>query len=83
MIQLLLNDPRIHTALEDQNGGTPLWYAACFGRREVIMGLIASGRDLGDVENKKGKHSDREYYTVLEIARREKRHEVVSFSGEI
>jgi len=54
-------------------------YAACFGIHEVIERLIASGRDLGDVENKKGKNwRDGNEYTALEIARVEKRTEVAS-----
>jgi len=45
----------------------------------VVQWLIASGRDLGDFQNKKGKcpWSDDDY-TALEIARDYKRTEVVS-----
>ena len=46
---------------------------------EVIEAFIASGRDLGDIENKKGKYSwDYKYYTALEIARKFEKREVVS-----
>ena len=43
----------------------------------MIEWLIASGRDLGDIENKKGKVDYGNNYTVLEIAR-ENKTEVVS-----
>ena len=59
------------------NGCTPLWWASRLEYAEVIEWLIASGRDLGDL-NKKGKRWDRKYYTALEIAREENESEVVS-----
>ena len=40
--------------------------------------LIARGRDLGDIENQKGKHWDGKNYSALEIARRNRKTEVVS-----
>ena len=42
------------------------------------MSLIASGRDLGDVENKKGNDWDGIDYTAMEIAREENKTEAVS-----
>jgi len=77
-VRLLLKDPRVDIILEDDNGRTPLWWASSNGNREVIEWLIASGRDLGDVRNKKGKDWDDKEYTALEIASEYERTEVVS-----
>ena len=44
----------------------------------MIEWLVASGRDLGDIENKKGRHWDGNRYTALEIAREENKTEVMS-----
>ena len=52
VVRLLLKDPRVDVTL-DSDYGTPLWYASCEGKHEVIEWLIASGRDLGDIEEKK------------------------------
>ena len=49
--------------------------------RKAIQWLVASGRDLGDIKNKKGKNWDGEgwkEYTSLEIARKHRRSEVAS-----
>ena len=54
VVRLLLKDPRVDVTLDDNRGRTPLWRASQYGNREVIEWLIASGRDLGDVKNKKG-----------------------------
>ena len=71
VIQVLLKDPRVDVTLDDHSGCTPLWHASCNGEHEVIGWLIASGRDLGDIKNKKGKYwKDGEEYTALEIARK-------------
>ena len=45
-------------------------YVSLYGEVEMVERFIASGRDLGDVKNKKGKdwNGDQEY-TVLEAAR--------------
>jgi len=40
--------------------------------------VIASGRDLGDIKNKKGKWVEDEDYTALEIARKRNMNEAVS-----
>jgi len=67
VVRLLLEDPRVDITLENENGYTPLWWASCKERHEVIEWLIASGRDLGDLNKKRnwrGKDS-----TALEIAR--------------
>jgi len=46
------------------------WWASSYGCLEVIAWLIASGRDLGDVQNKKGNDwEDGKGYTALEIAK--------------
>ena len=55
VVQVLLKDPRVDVTLKDDERCTPLWQASCYGHLEVIEWLIASGRDLGDVKNKKGK----------------------------
>ena len=78
VVRLLLKDPRVDATLEDDNGRTPLWWASSNGNCEVIEWLIASGRDLGDVRNKKGKDWDDKEYTALEIAGEYERTEVVS-----
>ena len=54
VVQLLLKDPRVDLTLDDHNGRTPLWWASYEGRSRVIEWLIASGRELGDIKNKKG-----------------------------
>ena len=56
---------------------TPLWWASSYGYCEVIEWLIASGRDLGDIESKKGMREGNEY-SALEIARNEKNPDIVS-----
>ena len=55
VVQLLLKDPRVDVTLDDDVGCTPLWFASRCGKLEVVEWLIASGRDLGDIKNKKGK----------------------------
>ena len=77
VVRVLLKDPRVDVILEDGNGFTPLWWAAQNGMKEVIEWLVASGRDLGDV-NKKGERSPGINYNALGIARERKRTEVVS-----
>jgi len=79
VVQVLLKDLRVDVTLEDNGGRTPLWWAAFGGFLEVIEWLITSGRDLGDFKNKRGKivmHGNG--FTALEIARKEKRSEIVS-----
>ena len=80
VVQVLLKDPRVDVTLDDDRGRTPLWYASYYGKHEVIEWLIASGRDLGDIENKKVQElGGGEDYTALEIAREFKnKTEVVS-----
>jgi len=68
----LLEDPRVDITLADDFGRTPLWYATCSGHFQVIEWLVASGRDLGDINEQKGKHWDDDEYTALEIARENK-----------
>ena len=70
VVKLLLKDPRVDVTMDDNSGCTPLWWATWDGRHEVVEWLIASGRDLGDVKNKKGNWDDGKDYTALEIARK-------------
>ena len=78
VVRLLLKDPRVDVNLDDNRGRTPLWWASRFGKHEVIEWLIASDRDIGDVENKKGRRWDGKDYTALEIAREQKKTDVVA-----
>ena len=56
-----------------------IWGASRDGKHEVIEWLMASGRDLGDVKNKKAKYfDDRIYYSAIEIAKERNMTEVVS-----
>ena len=71
-IQLLLKDPRVDGSLADENRCTPLWWASFWGQLEVVELLIASGKNLGDVNQKGVRNNDweePEEYTALEIAR--------------
>ena len=76
VIQLLLKDPRVDITLADDEGHTPLWWASDSGKHEVIEWLIASGRDLGDLD-KKGMHWGDKEYNALELAREMRKTEVV------
>ena len=78
VVGVLLKDPPVDVMLHDNEGCTPLWWASRYGKHQVIERLIASGRDLGDIKNKKGKHYNSKDYTALEIARRENKAEAVS-----
>jgi len=78
VVRLLLKDPRVEVALADNNGRTPLWWASCNGRHEVIEWLMASGRDLGDLDKMSKYRDDDREYSVLEIARMKNQTEVVS-----
>ena len=77
VVRVLLKDPRVDVTLSADNGGTPLWYLSSCGHFDALEWLIASGRDLGDVKNKKGNDRGNEY-TSLEIARKIQSMEVVS-----
>jgi len=55
VVEVLLKDSRVDVTLDDDMGCTPLWWPSRNGHHEVIERLIASGRDLGDIKNKKGK----------------------------
>jgi len=61
----------------DESGCTPLWKAACNGYWKVIELLIASGRDLGDINQMTGKEPEGEERTALEIARERGQTEVI------
>jgi len=78
VVEVLLKDPRVDVTLADNRGCTPLWYASRNAHQEVIEWLMASGRDLGDIMNKKGKTWDGKDYTALEIAQERNRTKVVS-----
>ena len=64
--RLLLKDPRVDFAATDANGCTPLWHL--YSRFDAILLLIASGRDLGDLNQKALCHSDLMEYTAVEMA---------------
>jgi len=76
VVQVLLKDPRVNVTLADRDEHTPLWWTARYGRHEVLLWLIASGRNLGDL-NKKGV-SGGEEYSALEIARQNNNMKVVA-----
>jgi len=80
VVRVSLKDPRVDIILEENNGCTLLWWVSCWGRREVVECLIASGRDLGDIENKRGGHWNGEWEksSALEMARKYDKTEVVS-----
>ena len=50
VVRMLLEDPRVDITFADENNCTPLWWAAAHAYHEVIEWLIASGRDLGDLD---------------------------------
>ena len=78
IVDLLLKDPRVDVTLADRDECTPLRYASRWGSLEIAERLIASGRDLGDL-NKKGRHyQDSKEYSAIEIARKMTEWEVVS-----
>jgi hypothetical protein len=76
-VKLLLRNPRVVVSLPNNEGHTPLWWASFHGYLKMIEWLIASGRDLGDL-NLKGKHNGGLGYTALEIARKNNHTEIVS-----
>jgi len=78
VVRTLLQDHRVDATLTNGKSCTPLWWTCYFERYEVIEWLIASGRDLGDIKNKKRKCWKDDEYTVLEIARRKCKTEAVS-----
>jgi len=78
VVQLFLEDPRVDVTLDDEDGCTPLWWASYYGNWYLIEWLIASGRDLGDLNKKGTDWGDDKDYTALEIAKRLQRSEVVS-----
>jgi len=53
VVYLLLKNPRVNTTLADHGGHTPLWWASSNGNLEVIELMIASGKDLGDINPKR------------------------------
>jgi ankyrin repeat protein len=75
VVKVLLSDSRVDINMADNKGCTPLWYASCYEHLEVIKWMIASGREIN--LDKKGKRAGNQY-TATEIARREKKTEVVS-----
>ena len=79
---MLLRDPRVDITLGDELGCTPLWFASCLGRCEVIEWLIASGRDLGDL-NKKVEFLGDNDYSAFEIARSQGKTEAASLVGRL
>jgi hypothetical protein len=77
VVQLLLKDPRVNINLADHYGCAPLWRASSRGYLGVVALLIASGRDLGDL-NQKGSYGNNEDYTALEVARKNHHTEIGS-----
>ena len=77
VVQLLLRDPRVDVTLGDNSGCTPLWSASKDGMIDIIEWLIASERDLGDLNQKGILKQKEQAYTTLEIAREGKEGEVV------
>jgi len=79
VVRLLLKDRRVDITLGDCNGCTALWWAAFFGRLGVIEWLMASGRDLGDL-NKNIKYwgDDGKEYSAIDIASNMGKTEVAS-----
>ena len=77
VVEVLLKDRHVNVTLNDKEGCTPLWWASCIGNHGVIEWLVASGRDLGDISNKKGNWNGKEY-AALDIARERNKTEVVS-----
>ena len=71
VVCVLLNDPRVNVTVANDDGCTPLWHASYMGRHEVVEWLVASGKDLGDINQTKGKWRSQEY-SALEIAREER-----------
>ena len=71
VVHLLLQDPRVDAALADNEGRTPLWQAACSQDTRIVEWLIASGKDLGDVNTrvKFNRVEALEGFTALENAR--------------
>ena len=53
VVEVLLKDPRVDVTFDDSRGCAPLWKASYNGEYELVEWLIASGRDLGDVMNKR------------------------------
>ena len=78
IVRELLKDPRVDAAITDDSGCTALWKAAYMGREGIIEWLIASGKDLGDL-NRKGKSSTlHKKYSAIEVARVRSHTEVVA-----
>ena len=76
VVELLLKDPRVDITLGNNNQLTPVWLACYYNHFEVIEWLVASGRDLGDLEKKVPFEGSE--FAALEIARREKNLEATS-----
>jgi len=45
-VREMLKDSRVNVNEPDRDGRTPLWRAACWGYFDIIMWLIASGREM-------------------------------------
>ena len=76
VVRELSMDSRVDISLADEGNRTPLWWASWKGQYLVVEWLMASGRDLGDL-NLKGTWFGQKR-TALEIARMEDHPEVVS-----
>ena len=69
VVRALLKDPRVDITLTDNHGWTPLWWASFKGHQGVVEWLLASGRDLGDINSAKETPCDGKEYTALDIAK--------------
>ena len=75
-VREMLGDSRVKVKEPDMYGNTPLWYAAYYGRLDIIKSWIASGREMdlgkpGDVDRTDAiggakKNSNVEVVTLLE-----------------
>ena len=77
-VNVLLKDPRVDINMVDNNGRTPLWRASYVGYVRVIKWMIASGREITNLDRKGKIWIDDEEYTAIEIARHRGHTEVVS-----
>ena len=61
VVRLLLQDPRVDIKLADVGGRTPLMWVSCYGYEELAEKIMASGKDLGDLE-KTGKWNGKKFF---------------------
>jgi len=76
VVELLVKDPSVNAAFAKPDRRTSLWYASLLGHVEVIEWLLASGRDLGDLDEEGIWFG--QGFTPLEVAKKENKVEAVS-----